>query len=158
MQYWILQHNPELLPFIVPYPPGIPQNRDYWHLSRYGDEVDVHDVVFIWHAGTNRGIYDVAKICSVPPHKREYDDQIKLLERSDNSRWKDVHARDRLRQLPTILIERECPDGLNPPVLVDELREHSFGDLPIIPMPQRGIYRVEQAIGARLLEYIQRTR
>lgn len=158
MQYWILQHNPELLSINVPYPHGVPQNRDYWHISRYGDEVDVHDIVFIWHAGTNRGIYDVAKVRSIPPHKREDDDQIELLKKNDNRFWKDVHARERLRQLPAILIERQYSDGLNPPVLVEELRKVGFGDLPVIRMPQRGIYRVEQAVGVRLLEYIRRTR
>jgi len=158
MQYWILHHNPKLLPVNVPYPPGVPQNRDYWHISRYGDEVAIDDVAFIWHAGTNRGIYDVAKVLSVPPHKREADDQIELLKKSDNRFWTDAHERERLRQLPTVLIERQYPDGLKPPVLVEELRKHGFGDLPVIRMPQRGIYGVEQAVGMRLLEYIRRTR
>ena len=158
MQYWILQHNPELLSLNVPYAPGVPRNRDYWHISRYGDEVDVHDIVFIWHAGAKRGIYDVAEICSVPPHTREYNDQIEVLERNDKASWKVEDARDRLRQLPTILIERQYADELNPPVLVEELRKHGFGDLPVIRMPQRGIYRVEQTLGARLLEYIRRMR
>lgn len=158
MQYWILQHNPKLLPVNVPYTPGVPRNRDYWHISRYGDEVAIDDVAFIWHAGTNRGIYDVAKVLSVPPHKREADDQIELLKKSDNRFWTDVPERDRLRQLPTVLIEREYPDGLKPPVSVEKLRKHGFGDLPVIGMPQRGIYRVEQAVGKRLLEYIRQTR
>ena len=158
MQYWILHHNPELLSINVPYPPGVPQNRDYWHISRYGDEVAIDDVAFVWHAGTNRGIYDVANVCSVPPHKREDDDQIELLKKNDNRFWKDVHARERLRQLPAILIERQYSDGLKPPVLVEELRKNGFGDLPVIRMPQRGIYRMEQAVGVRLLEYIRRMR
>ena len=158
MQYWILHHNPELLPINVPYTPGVPQNRDYWHISRYGDEVAIDDVAFIWHAGTNRGIYDVAKVLSIPPHKREADEQIELLKKSDNPFWTDVHKRDTLRQLPTLLIQRQCPDGFKPPLLVEELRKRGFGDLPVIRMPQRGIYRLEQAVGVRLLEYIRRTR
>lgn len=158
MQYWILHHNPELLPINVPYTPGVPQNKDYWHISRYGDEVAIDDVAFIWHAGTNRGIYDVAKGLSIPPHKREADEQIELLKKSDNPFWTDVHKRDTLRQLPTLLIQRQCPDGFKPPLLVEELRKRGFGDLPVIRMPQRGIYRVKQAVGVRLLEYIRRTR
>ncbi len=158
MQYWILHHNPKLLPVSVPYLPGVPQNMDYWHISRYGDEVAIDDVAFIWHAGTNRGIYDIAKVCSVPPHKQEADDQIELLKKSDNRFWTDAHERERLRQLPTVLIERQYPDGLKPPVLVEELRKHGYGDLPVIRMPQRGIYGVEQAVGVRLLEYVRRTR
>ncbi len=158
MQYWILHHNPKLLPVNVHNPPGVPQNRDYWHISRYGDDIAIDDVAFIWHAGTNRGIYDVAKVLSVPPHKREADDQIELLKKSDNRFWADTHERERLRQLPTVLIERQYPDGLKPPVLVEELRKHGFGDLPVIRMPQRGIYGMEQAVGEQLLEYIRRMR
>jgi hypothetical protein len=158
MQYWILQHNPRLLPIDVPNPPGVPGNRDYWHISRYEDEVDIGDVAFIWHAGTSRGIYDITKILSVPPHKREADDQIELLRKNDNPYWADVHERERLRRLPTVLIERQYPRGLKRPVLVEELREHGFGNLPIIRMAQRGIFRVEQGVGSRLLEYIRRTR
>jgi hypothetical protein len=158
MQYWILHHNPKLLSLNVPCPAGVPENRDYWHISRYGDEVDVHDIAFIWHAGTNRGIYDVAKMLSVSPHGREAEEQIEVLERNDDPFWINTHERERLRRLPTVLIERQYPGGLNRPVLVEELRRHGFGDLPIIRMAQRGIYRVERAMGARLLEYIRRTR
>jgi len=158
MQYWIFHHNPALLSINVPYPPGVPQNRDYWHISRYGDEVAIDDIAFIWHAGTNRGIYDVAKVLSVSPHKREADDQVELLKRSDNRFWTDLRVRERLRQLPTVLIKRQYPNGLKRPVLVEELRRHGFGDLPVIRMPQRGIFRVEQGVGTRLLEYIRRTR
>ena len=158
MEYWILQHNPELLPINVPNPTGLPENRDYWHISRYEDEVAIGNVAFIWHAGTRRGVYDVAKIVSVPLHAREADEQIELLKKNDNRFWKDVHARERLRQLPAILIERQYPRGLKSPVLVEELRKRGFGDLLVIRMAQRGIYRVEQTMGARLLEYIRRTR
>jgi len=158
MQYWILQHNPELLPVNVPYPLGVPPNMDYWHISRYGDEVTIDDVAFIWHAGTDRGIYDVAKVRSVSPHRREADDQIELLKKSDNRFWADAYERERLRQLPTVLIERQYPEGLKPPVLVEELRKNGFGGLPVIRMPQRGIYGVEQTVGVRLLQYIRRTR
>ncbi len=154
MQYWILHHNPKLLS-IIPHPPGVPQNRDYWHISRYGDEIAVGDVAFVWHAGTNRGIYDIAKVLSVPPHKREADDQIERLKKSDNPSWTDTHERERLRQLRTVLIESQYPGGLKSPVLVEELRNRGFGDLPVIRMPQRGIYRVEPAVGVRLLEYIR---
>ena len=158
MQYWILNHNPKLLPTNVPCPAGVPENRDYWHISRYEDEIAIDDVAFVWHAGTRRGIYDVAKIRSVPPHKREADDQIELLKKNDDPFWTDVHEKERLRRLPTVLIERQCPGGLNHPVLVEELRTNGFDNLPVIQMPRPGIYRVELAVGVRLLEYIRRTR
>jgi hypothetical protein len=158
MQYWILNHNPKLLVTDVPCPAGVPENRDYWHISRYEDEIAIDDVAFVWHAGTGRGIYDLAKMRSVPPHNREAADQVELLKRNDNRFWTDVHVRERLRRLPTVLIKRQYPGGLKPPVLVEELRTNGFGNLPVVQMPRPGIYRVERAVGVRLLEYIRRTR
>ena len=158
MQYWILQHNPAILSFNIPNPPGVPDDRDYWHISRYEDKVAIGDVAFIWHAGTYRGIYDVATVVSIPPHAPKAVEEIELLMRNDEKDWLNKPARNRLRQLPTILIERQYHGGLQPPVLVEELRKHGFSDLQIIRMAQRGIYHVEQDMGARLLEYIRRTR
>jgi hypothetical protein len=128
---------------------------DYWHISRYADEVATEDIVFIWHAGVGRGIYDVAKVRSVPPHRPEARRQIDILKRDDDRFWADTYERDRLRQLPTVLIERQYVGKVEPPVLVDELKQNGFGSLPIIAMAQRGIYRVEQTIGERLLDYIR---
>lgn len=158
MQYWILQHNPELLSVNVPCPPGVPENLDYWHIRRYADEVDIDDITFIWHAGVNRGIYDVAKVVSRPPHSRESENLIELLTKNDSRHWLNLEERDRLRQLPTILIERQYSSGLEPPLLAEELMKNGFADLPVIRMPRSGIFRVEGDVGARLLEYIRRTR
>jgi len=155
MQYWILQHSPSLLPGDTPYPPGIPPNMDYWHISRYAGQAAIDDVAFIWHAGVHRGIYDVAKVRSVPPHNADAERLIDVLKRSDDHLWADRDAKRRLRGLPTILIERQYLGELKRPLLVSELQRNGFGDLPVIAMPQRGIYRVGQAVGARLLEYIR---
>jgi hypothetical protein len=84
VQYWILQHSPRLLPIEVHYPADISQNMDYWHISRYADEVTVNDIAFVWHAGADRGVYDVSTVRSVPPHTPETRRQIELLQRSDD--------------------------------------------------------------------------
>lgn len=157
MQYWILQHNPELLPGDV-HSSGVPECRDYWHIRRRANEVHVDDMAFIWHAGVNRGIYDAAKVVSVPPHSLEFQSQIDRLTQADSSSWLDPAARDRLRQLPTILVDRQYGSGLEPPLLLEELTKSGFDSLPVILMPRSGIYRVEQVVGAQLLAYIRQTR
>ncbi|NVM22494.1 MAG: EVE domain-containing protein [Desulfobacterales bacterium] len=157
MQYWILQHNPRLLPVNIPAPPGVPLNRDYWHISRYARDVCVGDIAFIWHAGVNRGIHNVATVVSTPPHGPEADSHIRNLTRNDAPFWTEPAVRDRLRQRPTLLIEYRYPHGLHPPILVQELRQQGFSGLPVLEMPQRGIYRVEDSAGGQLLHYISVT-
>ncbi|MBA7499985.1 hypothetical protein ES704_02737 [subsurface metagenome] len=158
MKYWILQHNPKLLPVNIPHPPRVPQNRDYWHISRYASDVDVDDVTFIWHAGIQRGIYNAAIVVSVPPHSSDANNQIRLLMESDDPYWTDAQERDRLRQQPTILIEYQYPGGLVPPIVATQLVAQGFGNLPVLRMPQRGIYRLEDAVGQSLLDFVQQTR
>jgi len=159
MSYWILQHNPELLPENIPWPTDIDGTLDYWHISRYKNDVRNEDMVFIWHAGSARGIYNIAHIVSIPiHHKPEAQRKIDVLQKNDERFWKDKRAKDRLRQTPSLLIKHHYPSRLNPPVLVQELIEQGFGNLPVLQMPQRGIYRVEENIGDRLLNYIRNTR
>lgn len=157
MQYWILQHNPRLLRVNIPAPPSVPPSRDYWHISRYARDVCIGDVAFIWHAGVDRGIYDVSTVVSTPPHSPEADSQIRSLIRNDDPFWTDLEERDKLRQRPTLLIERRYPNGLHPPILVQELRRQAFR-LPVLTMPQRGIYRLEDSVGGQLLHYVNVTR
>jgi len=158
MQYWILQHNPQLLTENIPWPAGISSNRDYWHISRYDKEIRINDMAFIWHAGTNRGIYNVAIIVSTPPHIAEAARQITILQQNDDSFWIDEMRKRELRQYPTILIENQYTDGLRPPILVQELCDHGFDNLPILQMPQRGIYGLEDEVGVQLRDYITNTR
>ena len=154
MEYWILQHNPRLLPADIPHPSDVPQNRDYWHISRYGDDVDFGDVAFIWNAGVRRGIYRVATIVSVPPHTPEANEQIRCLTENDACFWTDPVERDRLRQQPTILIEDQYPNMQ--PISASEIMRQGFSDLPVLQMPQRGIYKLHESTGHRLLDFIRR--
>ncbi len=157
MQYWILQYNPRLLPDNVPRPSTVPQNIDYWYISRYSDEVVKDDIVFIWRAGPRRGIYNVGTVISVEPHKsKKNKTQLRRLMSSDNSYWTDENERDRLQSLPTVLIEREYSNDFEPPILEEKLKHNGFSNLPIIRMHQRGIYRVEPTVGRRLLRYCKR--
>jgi len=154
MEYWILQHNPAILRD-CPNPPGVPTERTYWRISRYANSVNIGDVAFIWYAGRKRGIYQVAKLVSVPPHRPDAENQIGLLWRSDFPCY-DPEARRRLGQHPSILIDIQCE--LASPLLVGELSRNGFADLPVIRMPWwGGIYKVEHSVGQRLLEYIRRT-
>ena len=158
MKYWLLQHNPKLLLVNISHPPAVPRNRDYWHISRYASDVGIGDVAFIWHAGIRRGIYNVTTVVSVPPHSPEANNQIRLLTESDDPYWTDPEERDRLRQQPTILIEYQYSGGLVPPIVAAQLVERGFGDLPVLRMPQRGIYRVEETVGKLLLDFVRQTR
>jgi len=158
MQYWILQHSPQLLPENIPWPAGISPNRDYWHISRYDKEVRINNIAFIWHAGTNRGIYNVAIIVSAVPPSAEAERQIIILQNNDDSYWTDSKRKRKLRQCPAILIDNQYTDGISPPILVQELCDQGFNNLPILQMPLRGIYRLEDEVGARLRDYITRTR
>ena len=95
MKYWILQHNPELLPEDIDWPSGVAGTRDYWHISRYENDVEVDDIAFIWHAGSNRGIYNIAHIVSVPPHTLEAKREIGSLQDNDAPYWIDKRKRFR---------------------------------------------------------------
>ncbi len=160
MEYWILQEGRELLSPGYSHPATVPLNRDYWHISRYANNVRVGDMAFIWHSGSpaQRGIRNVAKIVSAQHHTPDAQQQIELLQQSDARYWTDVSKRDKLRRKPAILIELQYPNDLQPPILVGELRQHGFGNLLIIHMPRWGIYRLGQTEGERLLRYIQGTR
>jgi hypothetical protein len=159
MEYWILQHNPASLRDGYPHPPEVPQRRDYWHISRYINDVSVGDIGFIWLAGSNRGIYNVANVISVPHHHSpEAKRQIDRLHEADKRFWVNPAERDRLWQLPTLLIEHQYLHDFTSPAIVPELRQHNFGGLLIIKMPRWGIYGLEPSVGAQLLRYIKRTR
>lgn len=162
MEYWILQYNPATLTEGCPHPPEVQEERDYWRIRYYADAINIGDIAFIWHAndyrrGKSRGIYNVATIVSVPPHSPEAENQITLMWESDHPCY-DTVAFNRLGRYPAILIQYPTLDDLHPPLLVDELRAQGFGDLPPIKMAQGGIYRLDRAVGHRLLEYIRRTR
>ncbi len=157
MGYWILQHNPAILSLNCPHPLEVPPNIDYWRIRYYADKVSISDIAFIWHAGSARGIYDVATIISAPPHSSKVGNWISLMWESDLPYY-EPNAFTRLGRYEAILIERKYQDDLQPPILPEELEQQGFGNLPVIRMPQSGIYRLDQTVGERLLEYIERTR
>jgi hypothetical protein len=157
MEYWILQHNPAILHNVA----ARPSKEDYWRIRWYDNRVDFGDVAFIWYAGSARGIYNVAKIISVPPHSHEVENKMNQWWEEDRPYY-DTVAFNRLSQYQAILIqyeyEQDFGDSSRPPVSVAELTREGFGGLLIIRMPRLGIYSIDQAVGERLLEYIRRTR
>ena len=157
MSYWMLQYNPATLSHNCPHPPQVPPNIDYWRIRYYANKVSIGDIAFIWHAGSARGIYDVAKIVSVPPHSSGAGNWIRLMWESDRPCYvPDAFAR--LGRYEAILVERKYQDGLQRPILLEKLRQQGFGNLPVIRMPQSGIYILDQTVGERLLKHIEWTR
>jgi predicted RNA-binding protein with PUA-like domain len=154
MQYWLLQHNPKLLEPDISNPAGVPRRFDYWHISRYADDLRIGDVVFIWHAGPSRGIYDIAQVISVKRHNPKSQKYVDALKKNDDKKWTNEEKKTQLRQLPTVLVEREYPSKIKRPVLKSELESQGFGTIPVIRMPQRGIYQLEPAFGKRLFDYV----
>ena len=157
MNYWILQYNSATLSDNCPHPPQVPPNIDYWCIRYYANKASIGDIAFIWHAGSARGIYNVATIVSVPPHSSQAGNWIRLMWESDRPCYVP-DAFTRLGQYEAILVERKYQGDLQPLILLEELQQQGFSNLPVIRMPQSGIYRLDQTVGERLLEYIERTR
>ena len=157
MEYWILQGRLTDKSPAYHSPSGIPLNLDCWRIRYYAEEVNIGDIAFIWYPNPDRGIYNVSKVVSVPPHSVEYERQINTLWESFRG-YIDSDKFGMLSHYQAILVEDQCLDDLQPPVLFEELQQQGFGNLPVIRMARSGIYRLDQTVGERLLEYIQRTR
>lgn len=157
MEYWILQGKLADKSPAYALPSGIQPNMDCWRIRYYANEVSVGDIAFIWYPNPGRGIYNVSKIVSVPPHSAESERQISILWESFRG-YIDPGKFGRLSQYQAILVEDQYLDDLHPPVRVEELKQKGFHDLPVIGMPRLGIYRLEYTVGERLLEYIEQTR
>ena len=156
MAYWILQGR---LTRSSAYhlPPGIQPSMDCWRIRYYANEVSIGDIAFIWYPNPDRGIYNVSKVVYVPhPPNVESERLINILWGSFRG-YIDPDKYGRLSRYPAILMEDQYLDDLRPPVLMDDLRKMGLHDLPVIRMPQAGIYRLDELRGKRLLDYILRT-
>ena len=100
----------------------------------------------------------MAIIVSAVPPSTEAERQIIILQNNDDSYWTDSKRKRKLRRCPAILIDNQYTDGISPPILVQELCDQGFNDLPVLKMPQRGIYRLEDEVGAQLHSYVTHTR
>ena len=162
MNYWILQHNPAILPVgDTNYPGQVPANLDYWRIRNHTKHVKKDDQTFIWYSNTNkakRGIYNIAQIVSVEPHSPEAQRYIMLMWESDRLRYNPI-AYARLGQYPAILIRRQYPSDFDPHISLDELKNADFADFPAVYAPyQWGIRWVDPETGERLMMHIQKTR
>lgn len=153
MQYWILQHNPATF---SPPPKVASRNKDYWRIRRYVNRISIDDLAFIWHAGPSakRGIYNVATIISVPKHGSGAENLINRMWKMDHSFYRGTEY-TRLGRYEAILIKYQYQGHLNRPILVKELKRRRFANLPVIQMPQSGIYSLDQTTGKQLLKLIQ---
>ncbi len=157
MEYWILQGKLADKSPAYHLPSGIQPSMDCWRIRYHANEVSIGDIAFIWYPNPDRGIYNVSKIVSVPPHSAESESQISILWESFRG-YIDPDKFSKLSQYQAILVEDQYLDDLHPPVLVEELRQIDLGNLLIIRMPRLGIYSLDQTVGERLLEHIERTR
>ena len=157
MNYWILQGRLADKSPAYHLPSGIQPSMDCWRIRYYAKEVIIGDIAFIWYPNPDRGIYNVSTIVSVPPHSAESESQISILWESFRG-YIDPDKFSKLSQYQAILVEDQYLDNLQSPILLEELQQQGFGNLPVIRMPQSGIYRLGQTVGERLLDYIRRTR
>ena len=79
MEYWILQGKLADKSPTHQLPSGIQPNMDCWRIRYYANEVSIDDIAFIWYPNPDRGIYNISKIVSVPPHSAESESQINIL-------------------------------------------------------------------------------
>lgn len=147
MGYWILQSNPNKYR-IFEYLRRYPDLPDTWPVSLFRDEVMIGDHAFIWVSNVagrgNRGIYAKAEIVGRPDMDRKpYDRELRY--------WIDQEERSRLSRWPCLEV-RYIKVFLDRPLLADELRRtRGLENLPILRMPQRGIYKLTEDEG-RLIE------
>ncbi len=71
-RFWVFQGNPDLWDFDEMLSRETPFDED-WTVSRYRDEMEVGDPVFVWMSGEKAGIYALARISS-EPHEVEDDE------------------------------------------------------------------------------------
>ncbi len=157
MNYWILKHNPDIFNASRRRSIEVPQNIDYYRIRYYASEVSKDDLAFIWHTGVESGIHDVARILSAPPHNSRARERIDLMWENDLPCY-DPDSYTRLGRYDAVLIECRYR-VLEPPILLNELKQEGFGNLPVIRQPRfAGIYKLDRTQGERLLRYIQGTR
>ncbi|MCJ7743191.1 MAG: EVE domain-containing protein [Dehalococcoidales bacterium] len=143
MRYWILQSNPRKYR-IFDYLRENPSLSDTWQVSLFKDEIKPGDHAFIWvsnEAGKrNRGIYAKAEVVAPPDEDRQpYERELPY--------WIDEDERGRLSKLPRLEL-RYIKVLLDNPLLEDDLRKaHGLGNLLVLRMARRGVYKLSEDEG-----------
>jgi hypothetical protein len=119
-------------------------DSDTWssaYIFRYVDEIKPQDIAFIWltkyKGKETRGIYAIAEVTGVPdPNRGRFNWEYKY--------WIDKQEGDRLSQYPRLEIKYTNTKLINNPILKDELEAAGLGNLLILRMPQRGIFKLAE--------------
>lgn len=148
MSYWILQSNPNTY-HQIDYMRSHWDEPDTWSISRNVNEIEIGDSAFIWLSNekgkNNRGIYAMAEITGLPILGRHFEREIPY--------WINKEEQHRLFDLPRLEL-RYIKSIIDRPLLVDVLRARKLGDLPILCMPQRAIYKLTEEQGAAIRRII----
>ena len=107
MGYWIFQFNPRISR-TLDYLRDHPAELDWWHISRYRDQIKPGDIAFIWKSKggaeqDDRGVYAMAVVVSTPPHGEPYG--ASFWEESDETAyWADAGEAARLGKYPRVVL------------------------------------------------------
>jgi hypothetical protein len=161
MGYWIFQFNPRISR-TLDYLRDHPAELDWWHISRYRDQIKPGDIAFIWKSKggaeqDDRGVYATAVVVSTPPHGEPYG--ASFWEESDETAkgyWADAGEAARLGKYPRVVLAHSRV-LLGRPVTA-EVVENTPGleDLSILlHPPHQGIYRLTDEQGRRIQALVQ---
>ena len=111
---WLFQANPQRYDLEQ----GLRRHRlEDWQVTRYKDEIRPGDLVLLWKAGENRGLYGVGRVASEP------------YRRSDGDEVVDVEYLGRLRE----------------PLLAETLQQHPvLSQMHILRAPQGTNFRITE--------------
>ena len=163
MGYWILQSNPRTFR-TLDYLRDHPAELDWWHISRYRDQIKPGDIAFIWKSKgraeqDDRGIYATAVVVSTPPHKEPYAPGSRFweeLEETAKEYWADTKEAARLRKHPQIVLAYSRL-LLGRPVTAEVVEDTpGLEGLPILLYPpHQGIYKLTDEQGRRIQALVQ---
>ena len=137
MNCWILQCNINDYRWFD-YVKEHKNDPDTWGISLFIPEIELGDTAFIWltkyKGKETRGIYAMAKITGLPDKDRIPFDYGKRF-------WINIEVKERRMRL--INLELKYTKLItDKPISKDELETTGLGNLLILRMPQRAIYKV----------------
>ena len=149
MSYWILQSNPNKYR-MIDYLKAYWNEPDTWSISLYVNEIEREDIAFIWLSNekgeNNRGIYAMAKITGLPVLHRHFD--------WEDPYWIDKEEQRRLFAMPRLEL-RYIKSIIDKPLLRDDLKAANLGDLLILQMPRRAIYKLTEGYGRKIKRMVE---
>ena len=130
-------------------------DSDIWGVSRFINEIERGDIAFVWltkyKGKETRGIYAMAKITGLPGENPE---QIRRKFAWEAQYWTDQKAKERRRRLTNLEL---CYTKLitDKSISKDELETTGLGNLLILRMSQRSIYKLTEEEGQKIKRMIE---